>query len=66
MIEEGNLAVYYSLKENEGVNFFVDEHQVEMKEALKIVEENPAYMADYIFGEDGTLSEIHWDKIDKM
>lgn len=48
-----------------GVEFFVDGEEVSPAEALKrTVQEEFVYMADYIVGSSGKITQVNFDKID--
>lgn len=53
---------YHELLENDGIDFFIDGERVSPGMVMEVAEESD-YMADYVFGKEGKLSEIRFDRI---
>lgn len=48
-----------------GAEFFVDGEEVSLAEALnRAVQEEHAYMADYVVGSSGKVEQVYFDKVD--
>ena len=44
------------------IRYYVDGERVPPRKASRVAEDND-YMADYIYGKGGRISEIHYDRI---
>lgn len=51
-----------AMKKQRNVRYFVDGERVPPRKASKVAEDG-SYMADYIYGKGGKISEIHYDRI---
>jgi len=59
------LLSFWQKLNREGVDFFVDGEIVRPRDAYsKAVREDSTYMTDYVWGEQGKLTQIRLDKVD--
>lgn len=59
----GTLA-FLETMQNEGVSLFLDGNAVLPAEAVnRIVMEDSPYMADYVFGDGGSVVQIRYDRV---
>jgi cell fate (sporulation/competence/biofilm development) regulator YlbF (YheA/YmcA/DUF963 family) len=58
------LQTLWHQMQNSGVELFIDGREVSYMEAVtRTVHENSPYMADYVLGENGILSQVRFDRV---
>lgn len=61
------LLAFYEQLSRQGARFYVDNEPVLPQKALqKTVEEESIYMADYILGDAGKITEVRFDRINPL
>lgn len=60
--EAGARATAPKVAGGKRIRYYVDGERVPPRKASLVAEDN-AYMADYIYGKGGRISEIHYDRI---
>lgn len=61
------LLTFYEQLSRQGARFYVDNEPMLPQKALqKTVEEESIYMADYILGDTGKITEVRFDRINPL
>ncbi|MCM1568058.1 MAG: hypothetical protein NC081_01275 [Roseburia sp.] len=64
---DNELLAFYEQLSRQGAKFYVDNELMLPQKALtKAVEEESIYMADYILGDTGKITEVRFDRINPM
>ncbi|MBQ9488437.1 MAG: hypothetical protein IKO41_18670 [Lachnospiraceae bacterium] len=64
MCDQAEKPIYEDLLRERDVMFFVDGESATPSLVLEVAEQNN-YMADYVIGKEGKISEVHFDRIDQ-
>lgn len=64
MCDQAEKPIYEELLRERDVMFFVDGESATPSLVLEVAEQNN-YMADYVIGKEGKISEVHFDRIDQ-
>lgn len=60
-----SLLTYLEKVHKDGVELFVDGQELGPEEVVRrCVREDSVYMPDYVLGEEGTLEQLRFDKVD--
>lgn len=58
------LSVQLELLQRRGVELYVDgEAVLPLEAAIKTVQENSPYMADYVLGDAGNIEQVRFDRV---
>ena len=64
MCDQAEKPIYEDLLRERDVMFFVDGESAAPSLVLEVAEQNN-YMADYVIGKEGKISEVYFDRIDQ-
>ena len=63
----GNMQEYLERMQDRGVELIVDGKRMMPGEVVRTtVREDCMYMADYVFGENGNIQQIRFDKLSRL